>query len=124
MVPRISGVPGRSDEDLRRLRSVRFPFPRACSREDAREAVVPFMARILVYQLVALPHGQRHSPRPRPDCRVINRVLVEERVVVEAPESLDQVQVFVSAPSKAAQAHRTGTLAPEVLCLDDERVAV
>src|SRR5687768_13399813 len=53
-----------------------FPFRRACSREDAREAVVPFMARILVHQLVALPHGQRHSPRPRPDCRVVNRVLV------------------------------------------------
>src|SRR5687768_6419200 len=82
------------------------------------------MARVLVYQLIALPHSERHRPRPRPDCRVVNRVLVEERVVVEAPESLDQVEVFVSAPPESAQTHRTGALAPEVLRFDDERVAV
>src|SRR6185436_18873618 len=52
-----------------------------------------------------------------------DRVLVEERVVVEPSEALDQGQVFVPAPSEAAQAHRTGTFAAEVLCLDDERIA-
>src|SRR5689334_21106510 len=69
---------------------LRFILPRAGSREDAGEAVVPFMARVLVNQIVALPHGQRHGPGARPDCRVVNRVLVEERVGVEATESLGQ----------------------------------
>src|SRR5688572_135133 len=89
--------------------------------EDAPHAVVCLVARILEYQLVAPLHCHGHRPGPRPDGGIVNRVLVDERVGIEAAEPLGQVQILVTAESEATQAQRAGSFATEVPCLDDER---
>src|SRR5712691_4903131 len=92
--------------------------------QDARQAVVALVARVLEHLLVGLPHRQGHGPGLGPDRRVVDGVLIQKGIRVDAAEPLGEPQVLVWTVSKAAQTQRPGALAPEFLRLDDEGVTV
>jgi hypothetical protein len=81
------------------------------------------MARVLV-DLVSGPAVEVECDGPRPRVRrgIVDRELVAQRVGVDAPQPLDEQQVFAvqGAVAVAAEPRAIG----EVLGFDDERVAV
>ena len=81
------------------------------------------MAGVLVHPRAAL-HRQRHGEGARERGRIVDRVLVEQRVVVDAREALRQPQGG-AGPHRADDGRvEAGRLIGEVGRLDDERITL
>src|SRR5262245_30060323 len=92
----------------------RFLISRAA--QNIHQRVVPFVARVLEDALVGLRHRYGRAPRTRERGRVVHGELVQQRVLVDASETLDEMELVVS-PAKTGPA-------VEVRRVDDERVAL
>src|SRR5262249_50213896 len=70
----------------------RLFFLIACSAQDVGQRVVALLAGVLVHALARLRHRQDCRPRLREGRRIVDRVLVVQRVRVDAAKALDEAQ--------------------------------
>src|SRR4051812_9312616 len=91
-------------------------FLHAGTGENAGEAVVPFVARVLVERTGRPGHRQLTTPAAYEGLGIVDRELVKERVGVDPCVALNQVQVV----GRAAEIRLVG----EVGDVDHERVAL
>src|SRR6185436_17000950 len=88
----------------------------ASAPEDARHAVVAFMAGILEQRPLGGDHRNFRAPWPGPCGGIVNRKLVEDPVGADAREAFDDMQ-------RCTRSLERGPVG-EIRRVDDERVAL
>src|SRR5262249_43138973 len=69
-------------------------FRRARSAQDVGQGVVALVTRVLVERLSGRRPGELAGPRSGPRLRIFDGEAVHQRLVVHAPEALDDVQLI------------------------------
>ena len=79
----------------KRSASVRLqPLLITGTAENAGERIVSLVTGVLVEQVIELPERDLASPGLGVGCRVLNRELVEDRLLVDPRETLDHLHVL------------------------------